>query len=233
MNRVILASCDELYFQTHAQPFIKSILENNGTAWVDIVAPEDQHERLRKTYSSSDFILSCSNGPSGKGEITRVVYAQARFNGILLSSVFNFFDEVLILDVDSFLRKPIDWSDFSDCDYSLFLRDPLPGTVGWEQEGTRCAAGAVYFKKTATDFIRILNAMMANYGARWFVDQFALHEVHKHFQVNNLGLKFTQMPQKYIDWEFNPDTIVWTGKGSRKTSVPYLKERAIFECQIV
>lgn len=226
MSRTLLVSCDETYFQDHGTAFVESANRVGETVWVNLVAPESAHDRLKTVYKGN-YTLSCTDGPArvNKPE-DRVIFAQSRFNSQLLGNIFVHYDEVLILDVDSFLRGPIAWDEFADCDYSLFLRDPIPGTVGWEHEGTRVAAGAVYFRNTSLAFIDILNIMLQQYGPSWFVDQVALWSVHNHFQDNNLPLRFTQMPQKYIDWEFKPDTIVWTGKGARKTSVPYLSERA-------
>jgi len=218
--KVVMASCDERYFQEHGYSLIKSCINVGETPWVNIVCKLDDWPRIKNTYEDKNFFLSRSILSNGD----RIEYASSRFH--IASEILNQVDELLIVDVDSFLRKPIDWSDFDDSDYSLFLRDPLPGTVGWEMEGTRCAAGAVYLKPSAKPYIDLVSKTINFYGSRWFSDQVALYEVHSHFIDNDLGLSFKQMPQKYIDWEFHPDSIIWTGKGARKNSVPYLKERA-------
>jgi hypothetical protein len=156
-------------------------------------------------------------------ETDRTFYACNRF--LVVDKVLESADEVLITDVDCFLRKTIDWSDFQSCEYSLYLRESLPGTVGWEKEGTKVGAGAVYFTHAAEEFIKSLKAQILRYGLIWFVDQVALWQVHKHFNDNNLGLRFKEMPFKYIDWEFGSDGVIWTGKGARKTQADYLEER--------
>jgi len=217
---VVMASCDEKYFQEHGYSFVKSCKNNGEKPWINIVCPLDEWNRIRKTYKSDDLILSRAVQITGD----RIEYACSRFH--IASEILNTADAMLIVDIDSFLRKPIQWQDFDDCDYSLFLRPPLPGTVGWEMEGTRCAAGAVYLSQKAKPFIDLVSKTMHSYGSKWFVDQVSLWEVHNHFQINNLGLRHIQMPNKYIDWEFHDDSIIWTGKGTRKNSVPYLKGRA-------
>ena len=92
--------------------------------------------------------------------------------------------------------------------------------------GTQVGAGAVYFTNAAEEFIKTLKAQMLRYGLIWFVDQVALWQVHRHFSENNLGLRFQEMPFKYIDWEFGSDGVIWTGKGARKVQANYLEERA-------
>jgi hypothetical protein len=73
--------------------------------------------------------------------------------------------------------------------------------------------------------MEFVKKQIEHYGLVWFVDQVALWEVHEHFRSNNLGLRFKEMPQKYIDWEFTEEGVIWTGKGSRKTQTNYLEER--------
>jgi hypothetical protein len=222
----LFASCDETYFTKHASAFIKTAELHGEHVWINLVAPEDQHKDLIKRYGSSSYILTCSDGPAkATSDYDRAFFARSRFTKQVLSRVFVSFDEVLILDIDCFLRGSIEWTDFADVDYSLFLRDPLNGTVGWEMEGSRVAAGAVYFRDTSLSFLNVLQNMFEVHKPIWFIDQYCLYQVHKHFETNQLPLTFCQMPQKYIDWEFNPDTIIWTGKGARKTSTEYLFAR--------
>ena len=97
--------------------------------------------------------------------------------------------------------------------------------MGWEKEGTRVGAGAVYLKNTALTFMSLVKKQIEHYGLQWFVDQVSLWEVHNHFQTNEIKLRFKQMPFKYIDWEFTEEGIIWTGKGARKTQQNYLEER--------
>lgn len=217
--KVVMASCDERYFQEHGYFFIKSCVKNGEKPWINIVCKLEDWPRIKMTYSNDDFILSRSIQTKGD----RIEYASSRFH--IASEILNQVDEMLIVDIDSFLRKPIEWSDFTNCDYSLFLRPPLNGTIGWEKLGTHCAAGAVYLNQKAKPFINLVSKTINSYGSQWFVDQVSLYEVHRHFEVNQLGLKFKQMPQTYIDWEFKPDSIIHTGKGNRKNSVSYLKGR--------
>ncbi len=226
MKSTLLASCDETYFVKHGEGFIKTANLHGENVWINIVAPESQHQELIKRYGSASYILTCSDGPAkATSDYERAFFARSRFTKQVLPQVFNTYDEVLILDIDCFLRGPINWSDFAGVDYSLFLREPLNGTVGWEMEGSRVAAGAVYFRNTSLSLLNVLQNMFEVHKPVWFIDQYCLYQVHKHFETNQLPLTFRQMPQKYIDWEFNPDSIIITGKGKIKNSEKYLELR--------
>ena len=218
MRSYIFASCDEKYFMEHGYHFANSAAKQGVRPWIDIISPDpDLFLSKVKLPDAAKITFTESK------ETDRTFYACNRFlvTGKVLESV----DEVLITDVDCFLRKPINWHDFNDCDYSLYLRESLPGTVGWEKEGTKVGAGAVYLTNKAADFMATVQSQIARYGLIWFVDQVALWQVHKHFVDNNLGLRFREMPFKYIDWEFGSDGVIWTGKGNRKIQADYLEER--------
>ena len=220
-SRYVFASCDELYFKEHGKHFIESVLKNGDKPWVNICVPFYEWDRIASTYKNTKFVLSRSICAS---DSDRIKFACSRFE--VASDILNTVEELLITDIDCFQRKPVRWEDFENCDYSLFLRESLPGTMGWEEIGTRVAAGAVYLRNTAKPFIDLVHKQIGVYGYNWFVDQVSLWEVHDHFVKNGgINLKFIQMPGTYIDWEFQDDSVFWTGKGDRKRSAKYLKER--------
>lgn len=218
MRSYIFASCDEKYFMDHGYHFASSANKQGVRAWIDIISP-DPYSFLNKVKLPSFAKITFTESK----ETDRTFYACNRF--LVANKVLQSADQVLITDVDCFLRKPVDWSDFEDCDYSLYLRESLPGTVGWEKEGTKVGAGAVYLTNKAMKFITAVQSLIQQYGLTWFVDQVALWQVHKHFVDNNIDLQFKEMPFKYIDWEFGSDGVIWTGKGARKTQADYLEER--------
>ena len=177
--------------------------------WVDIINPDSDLLLLTgKTIKPLNLLRMLHDDDKykityTKSDITdRTFYACNRF--LKASEILQTADEVLITDIDCFLRKPIEWEYFKDCDYSLYLREPLPGTVGWEKEGTRVGAGAVYLKNTALTFMSLVKKQIEHYGLQWFVDQVSLWEVHNHFQTNEIKLRFKQ-----INWlEMNVISVV-------------------------
>ena len=231
MNKgVVYFSCDPLYYENHGRALVDSCLKYGENVIVNIDTPTHYVDvdvmEEGVVFTNTNFVAEYPNAQK------RTVWASSRF----LHMPKHNHSGMLILDADCFLRKPIDWSDFDGVDYSLFLRDPLPGTVGLEKEGSRVAAGAVYVKRVFQDFFasnlkNILNANLNHYSNAWFIDQLSLYDLYKNVfdeyeHRTNSFFNFKQMPQKYIDWEFTPDSTVWTGKGNRKTQGNYLNERS-------
>ena len=86
---------------------------------------------------------------------------------------------MLIIDTDCLVMEPYIWPD---ADLGLFLRDPLPGTVGWEKEGTHVAAGMVLYTKKSQPFAQEVAQALSTNDLIWFVDQVALSDFSQNFQ---------------------------------------------------
>ena len=95
----------------------------------------------------------------------------------------------------------------------LFLREPLSGTQGWENEGTRVAAGAVFISQEAKPFLNKVEARIKKGPLAWFLDQVAINEV---YQEHMGDYRFMHFDSKFMDWNFVEGSTIWTGKGPRK-----------------
>ena len=204
--------CDSLYFKEFAPALINSVEKLKKTKLIVVVInPTEENKTFisNQNYKNTEFHTIADN------RTHKSFYASARFifSEILLSNLD--VDGLFFIDTDCLVLKEV---EFPSSDYALFLRDPLPGTVGLEKEGTNVAAGAVYIDKNGIDFARqvgqSLNAIKENI---WFIDQVILWRAHNYFKENN-NLSFEQIDKKYIDWEFVDDSVIWTGKGPRKYS---------------
>jgi len=219
---IIFASCDINYYKRHAKALIYSALENDHNIHIEVLYPNDE-------FSKSD-ILDYSKGIEGVGHSFKFNYSMrredlacARF--ITAPTIMDlYYDSILIVDVDCFLRKP--FPEPKEYDVGLFLRDSLPGTVGIEASGTKVAAGLVYVNKTklGKDYIQEVAHWIKSYPNKpWFYDQYALHQVFLNFEEIIKVKKFTNTD---MDWEFTTDSYIWTGKGDRKhTNETYLKAK--------
>ena len=120
----------------------------------------------------------------------------------------------MILDVDNYLMNEMRWPD-SKYDAGLFLRDPLPGTTGWEQESTHVAAGIVYLdmRKAISFAIDVSNKLKESKNFVWFVDQNVLWKCYNEWKDK---LNILSFERHIMDWEFKHGTMLWTGKGPRK-----------------
>lgn len=225
-KNLVFASCDRKYFLEHGEAFVTSAYMNGETPHIHIQSEsnEDDVRELEKkiTGKFTSFRLHYMDYRSKYDRAeSRSCFAIGRF--IFGQQLHH--NNLLILDIDSFIRKPINWSDFSKIDYSLFFRDPLPGTVGWEKEGTHVAAGAVYVSHRSRLLEITMDEINIHPSLPWFVDQRALHRAHLRLKDEE---NYCQMPKTYIDWEFSPDSIIWTGKGQRKKSEAYLNEKSTY-----
>jgi hypothetical protein len=224
-KNIIFASCDKKYFLEHAEAFVTSAFAQGEIAYVHCQDGYDENvlalgNDLSKRFPDFRVFHMDYRDRFPKAQ-PRSVFAVGRF--LFAKQVLQ--NNLLILDIDSFIRKPIEWEDFRKMDYSIFFRDPLPGTVGWEREGTRVAAGAVYVSRRSKLMDRMTEILKLYPELPWFVDQIALFHAHEALEKDE---HFCQMPKKYIDWNFTEDSTVWTGKGQRKHSKEYLNGKSTY-----
>ena len=166
--------------------------------------------------------------PAIRQDTIRTLYATDRFLSIMTQMIARP-DQYLIIDTDCLIMKPIGESDFHG-DIGLFLRDPLPGTVGWEAQGTRCAAGAVYYSSRAIDFAQAVANRIRKGPIAWFLDQVAISETYEEMKDR---YNYQYFDAKFMDWEFIEGTTIWTGKGPRKYDNPtYVAKKNEFDRMI-
>jgi len=210
---VFFAACDANYFKKFAPAFISSINEHSSTnIHIHVINPDDEVFALacylnsrasqHVTYTFEDADLSQYNA-----EQKRALYASLRF--LVLPFILSHADQVMILDIDCMVMKNFDFPPYP---VGYFPREPLPGTVGWEAEGTKCAAGCVFLDKSAMNIANAISETLGGLELKWFNDQIALNHVMS--QVPQEFLK--KFDGDFMDWEFKEGTAIWTGKGPRK-----------------
>lgn len=120
-------------------------------------------------------------------------------------------DYLLFLDADSIIRKDlarlIEMIDESDI--VIHKRDR-------PEEFMRVAAGAIGVKRSAGSikfFERLIERIDELGNRTFFSDQLAFYRTA---METDGDIKISHLPIEYIDWEFSPDSYIWTGKGQRK-----------------
>lgn len=218
ISPVVMAACDSKYFMKFAPAFVASIAKNTKLdIHIHVINPDDEVFALacylnsrvnrRVTYTFEDADLS-----QYTDEQKRALYASLRF--LVAPYILQSAGEILILDIDCLAMLNFNYP--KDYDVGYFPRKPLEGTIGWEAEGTKVAAGCVYFSKNAMNVCNAVAETLGGLELRWFNDQIALNHV------------FQQVPEElcwkydwtFMDWEFKDGTIIWTGKGPRKYDNP-------------
>ena len=211
---VLFASCDSNYFLNHGPAFMMSAIKFKQNLHLHIVNPDKHVNNIVERVSKFNNLTFSTEQTDLKGIDPRTYYACNRF--IVASHVLRLCEAAIILDIDNILMNEVQWNT---CDIGLFLRDPLPGTVGWEHESTHVAAGIVsYSTPLGLDFLNRVSDKIKSYKElRWFADQNALWKV---YEENKHKLSTFVYDSSIMDWEFKPDTMLWTGKGPRKYDDP-------------
>lgn len=229
----IVASCDEAYLKDHGQAFAASCGLANNNMHIHIVNPSNESfnfalDMSKKLKNITDCAFTCTYEETDLSVYTpeerRTYYACSRF--LLADKLLQLGSGSLLLsDIDCVVMKHI---EEPNADLGLFLREPLEGTVGWEQAGTRVAAGVVYYHYTLGWFAERVARYIDNNKKIWFLDQVALSNTYN----NNKDFLsvFRLFDSRFMDWEFREGTTMWTGKGPRKyENKTYLAKKKEFE----
>jgi hypothetical protein len=222
---VIFIVADSAYFWEHALILLDSVRHNSSTTrcHFHIINPDPLvmsaldgvRDSLRAdanfSYSFERIDLDgCSDA------FIRTYYASVRFvrlNEIFARSPASF----LCLDADCIVRGDIEshLSRLDNFDVALRLRYD-------ERPHMTVAAGALLLRPTAsaTDFIAsVASSIQPALEAReavWFLDQVVISNVVR--EMGGGEVRIGQLDMTYIDWFFDSRSLIWTGKGKRKSS---------------
>ena len=213
---VLLASCDSKYFIEHAPAFMRSAIKFKQNLHIHIVNPTDEVKQYKNKCSNFENLTFSSEQTDLSNVDARTYYACNRF--IVAPYLLQYANKAMILDVDNYLMNSFRWPD-GGYDAGLFLRDPLPGTVGWEQESTHVAAGIVYLNmkkpETLSFAVDVSDRIRQAENFVWFLDQNVLWKAYNDWKDK---ISFYKFERHIMDWEFKNGTMLWTGKGDRKHS---------------
>jgi hypothetical protein len=232
----LFASCDSVYLRVHAPALVASAACADNSIHINVCNAGDGDRDILDDLSSryhkiagwpqSEFTWSMSTpfAEAKSAEEKRTLYACDRFFSapIILEQHK---EDLLIIDTDCLIMNHI--YDIHDDQIGLFLREPLPGTQGWENAGSRVAAGAVFISQEASPFLDAVAQRIRQGPLAWFLDQVAINEV---YQEHMGDYRFKYFDSQFMDWEFVEGTTIWTGKGPRKyDNETYLAKKAYFD----
>lgn len=233
----LYASCDPVYLREHAPALMASAAEANNNLHIHIIngdSPEIEFmDSLRQVWEKMteahlSYTWATQFAPSYNSQEQRTIFACDRFVTVADILQMNGQNSYLIIDVDCLVMKHIE-EPFESI--GLFLRAPLPGSVGWENEGSKVAAGAVYYHPSASIFAKQVAERIKKGPYAWFLDQIALNET---YETNRHKYTFEKFTPEFLDWEFKEGTTIWTGKGPRKHDNPtYVSKKKEFNRKMV
>lgn len=210
---VVFAACDNHYFKEHAPSLVYSSNDIGKDIHIHITeADQDAYNIANILATDTDVKVTFSyNDKENMGRGQRTYYSCLRF--LVLPLILPHAQKVLTVDVDGLMMKDFDWPEEPA---GYFPREPLAGTVGWEAQGTKVAAGAVYMDNRAVDLAKAVAQRIGEGPWQWFLDQVALSQSFA--RVNDSQVR--KFGPDFMDWEFKEGTTIWTGKGPRKYENP-------------
>lgn len=215
------ATCD--YLSKFAVPLVQSVLQNSNSCDVHMHVLNPRKEDFDPTASLANFPADRVTWTTEElGQRTKAAYAGWRFlrlPDLLLKSN----RVVVCLDIDSIVRN----------DVAAAIESLLPfDALVYDQRNEICvsqlfAAGFVAVAPTTQGrkFAGLVASYIFNFvkeaKEEWFVDQFALLMTADWLREEEKQCNIVSAPHDFLDWdEFADTSLIWTGKGDKKTSIP-------------
>jgi hypothetical protein len=222
-DAVIFFAVDNAYFWQHALVLLGSLGRRSPSTkcHVHVINPDPRVPRaveiiarmlpglgLSYSYEQADF-EGCS-----KGHI-RTYYASIRF--VRLAEIFAQSQAIyLCLDADCIVR-----ADLAARVSALEIADVGIRMRYDEKPHLTVAAGALVLRPTAAaaKFVdrvgTLIGRTLEAQEAVWFLDQIVLSHVLRELGDREVGI--SQLDMTYIDWFLHDHSVIWTGKGKRKS----------------
>jgi len=120
------------------------------------------------------------------------------------------------LDADSIVRKDLtplfDFIKTTEITFVETTAKKISKKYKSGALGITLSPGSLLFYKKFNDLLEKVNYL------GWFEDQRNLCKMHQQFiLVPNPICIFKNLDLTFLDWEFMPNSVIWTGKGPRKT----------------
>jgi hypothetical protein len=157
MAEIVLASCNEKYYNLYGATFEKSLQNLNQPYHIHRCNEDCPWDEIKK---------------GSKNGVDKVWYACSRY--LILPEMIEEHGGVFVSDIDAVFIKPI---PFPNTKIGLVKTSPKPHRSEWEQKGMHVMAGMFYCSDVDIA-IRIRDKIL-ELPKKWFVDQIAIHEVIK------------------------------------------------------
>lgn len=226
---ILYAASDLRYFVAHGLEFAKSCVSNENKCLIKVfpttgIPLQEQIEifqshcnKIINFVGEENLFIEWSAERVFNGEILdeRAYYASYRFL-TLVKSMKKYQDNFLVLDIDSVVDKKI--PEIEE-DIGVYLRlENQVGANAYEIEGMKVAAGILYVSMDAIEFAMEIEERIRANPIYWFNDQHAIYNAYKRtpFDVKDFSIK------GWLDWSFETEALIYTGKGQRKNDQKYL-----------
>ena len=219
---VLLACCDEVYFQRFAHQLAISACETNAGVHTHVHIYEPSSRCLEDAAILQRRLgdrLTISYEPPGRSPYKKAspfYFTSGRF-----AVAHRILDRnrapVMAIDVDGIVRRDLEAeiSSLAEWDVGLILR-PHQKRI-WRRV-LACAvllnptpAGRLFSARLAAAVERVLRRT-----PRFHSDQLLLHYLCEHCRRHGDSLRIVDLGERWADHEFRPDSLIWTAKGNAR-----------------
>ncbi|HET6620610.1 MAG TPA: hypothetical protein VFG64_11775 [Dongiaceae bacterium] len=216
---VLLACCDEIYFQRFAHHLAVSACETNASlhTHVHIYEPSsrclEDAARLQRGLGNR---LTISHEPPGRSpyeKASKFFFASGRF-----AVAHRILDRnrapVMAIDVDGIVRRDLraEMPSLDEWDVGLILR---PSQTRVWRKVLACAvllnptpAGRLFSARLAAAVERVLRRR-----PRFHSDQLLLYYLREHYRRHGDELRIVDLGERWANHDFDLDSLIWTAKG--------------------
>lgn len=230
---IVLACCDGAYYRRFAPTLIETARRNspNQHVHVHVYEPDETWKAEAREAAAAHDKLTLSwedsrRNPFGDAGRNYIFYAAGRF-AVARRIVEQSRSPVLIVDTDGLIVRPLDepFASFEGYDVGLIRRRTWKP---WQKN--LAAALLVEPTQDGIDFIArvadVLHMVLAR-KPEFHVDQMVIHGVDRAFASSASGLRVYPLTKAFADWEFLPDSYIWSAKGDRKLEFADLVQRVM------
>lgn len=212
-RKFVFAVVSDTNYIKYSKTFLRSLRNINSNIHVCIsLIGFNNKKKIEHTLSSiyPNIKFFHTSKPNFKKSHERKAFA-ANHRVRFVKKLIHIIDEsIFYLDVDSIIRGNVEDSlDLrKNFDISIIFRDS-------DDERFKVAAGAIFFKNNENSkrFINLWFNKISNIENQWFADQITFFMSFEELKEN---LNFKSLSKELNDWEFNPNSVIWSGKGDRK-----------------
>ena len=203
-------ACDNNYLLNHGISCLNSAIKTNNNIHCHVLNPKkDTIKKIQKMMTESDLISFSTSQETDTNKLNPGYYTNMRFD--LIDDLFKYSNKIAIIDTDSiFLKNAMNVFEYDICIHERNLSDP--------NEKARVLTGFVLINKACIKFIETLKKERKAIGVYWFSDQIAVaRTIIKYKECQEfLKIKYCKIPLSYIDYTFQNNSYIWSGKGERK-----------------
>jgi hypothetical protein len=219
---VLLACCDEVYFQRFAHHLAASACETSAGLHTHVHIYEPSSRCLKDAATLRRRLgerLTISHEPPGRSpykEACGFFFASGRF-AVAHCILERNRAPVMVIDVDGIVRRDLkpEMSSLAGWDVGLILR-PHQKRI-WRRV-LACAvlvnptsAGRLFSARLAAAVERVLRRR-----PRFHCDQLLLYYLREHYRRHGDALRIVDLGERWANHDFDPDSLIWTAKGNAR-----------------